>query len=294
MFQAVLHSKVRTNFVAPQLGGDLRSFYRQTEDFLTAAVFSRLAYLPAQFLWSVLRGATASSCLPLPDDAGDLLDCEFWPRWKFRSGQAEFIKEPDVLLRFERLALLVEAKGSDEHSQNPNQWAAEIAAYHGSDQNSGSEPVYLLAIGGLGEEPSPSGLLALQTEAQHLLARDYDCAGKEARIVACSWRRLLVSVRQSTSLIDARADAAPAFILRDLLEILRFHGFRYTRWLGDLSLFPVSPLRDIAKSSADVLSRWGQPDRSGTSLFFSLGRYPIRAEAISALGRMQNDHSTRS
>ncbi len=48
MFQAILHGKVRDNLANADLNSDWRSLYRQTEDFLTAAVFCHLTFLPAR------------------------------------------------------------------------------------------------------------------------------------------------------------------------------------------------------------------------------------------------------
>jgi hypothetical protein len=82
MFHAIVHGKVRNNLAGIELGAEWRSLYRQTEDFLTAAVFGRLAYLPSHTLWSIIRHAagTVAPSHNLPQDAGRLLTREFWPR----------------------------------------------------------------------------------------------------------------------------------------------------------------------------------------------------------------------
>jgi len=115
-----------------ELGREWRFFYRQTEDFLTAAVFGRLTYLPSHTLWSILRHAaiTVASFHPLPQDVGWLVTREFWPRWELDTPtQKTTRKEPDVFLEFERLHLLVEAERGDFLTQDAEQWAAELAAF---------------------------------------------------------------------------------------------------------------------------------------------------------------------
>jgi hypothetical protein len=153
MFQAIFHGKVRDNPAGVELGREWRSFYRQTEDFLTAAVFGRLTYLPSHTLWSILRHAaiTVASSHPLPQDVGWLVTREFWPRWELdMPTQKTMRKEPDVFLGFERLHLLVEAKRGDFLTQDAEQWAADLAAFLQQEESDHAIPVWLLAIGGIG------------------------------------------------------------------------------------------------------------------------------------------------
>src|ERR1700730_8982202 len=147
MFQAILHGKVRNNFAGADLKSDWRGLYRQTEDFLTAAVFCRLTYLPPDVLWSIIRSA-ATIALPhgLPERVGGLLGREFWPRWGLtESEENKQIKEPDVFLPFERLNLVVEAKLGDGNQQKPDQWAEEIAACVEREDFDRAIPVWLFA-----------------------------------------------------------------------------------------------------------------------------------------------------
>lgn len=230
MFQAILHGKVRDNFADTNANLDWRSRYRQTEDFLTAAVFCRLTYLSPDVLWAIVRSA-ANITLPfrLPEKVGALSERQFWPRWSLtQTDDSKQIKEPDVFLLFEKLALLVEAKRDDGFGQYPDQWAAEIAAYMEREGFDDSIPIWLLAIGGLGDEPVEITIRDMRELAEHVLHEQYK-HDVPLRLCACSWRQLLAA------LIDwTKENEAGSYVLADLTEVLDFHGFRHCHWLAEL------------------------------------------------------------
>ena len=263
MFQAIFHGKVRDNLIGVQLGAEWRSFYRQTEDFLTAAVFSRLAYLPSHTLWSILRHA-AVTVLPFdtfPQDVGRLVTREFWPRWELDASQQHATwKEPDVFLCFERLHLLVEAKLGDFSRQYPEQWAAELAAFQRQEESGHDIPVWLLAIGGMGEVPMPSAIAIMQQEAGRLLDHVFHSPNIQVRLMACSWRSLLVALIEERRHTDVQGGGL-SFIMADLMEILEFHGVRNTHWLQDLLQPDIMRLRTIDHGSFEKVATRAWPRR---------------------------------
>jgi hypothetical protein len=233
MFQAILHGKVRDNRANTDLNSDWRSLY-QSEDFLTAAVFCRLTYLPPDVLWLIIRSAaTVAPPIGLPERVGGLAVRKFWPRWSLTvSEENKQIKEPDVFLLFERLVLLVEAKVDDAHRQHPEQWAAEVAAYVQRDGFDEAVPVWLFAIGGMGDEVTEAAALKMSGEAGSILHEKYSHHDVPVLLAACSWRQFLAAlIALRTRNHHATSEA---YIIDDLIEILRFHGFRHSQWLAEL------------------------------------------------------------
>jgi hypothetical protein len=264
MFQAIVHGKVRDNLAGVKLGAEWRSVYRHTEDFLTAAVFARLTYLPSHTLWSILRHAavTVPPSHPLPHDVGRLVTREFWPRWELDTPQQDTTwKEPDVFLGFERLHLLVEAKLGDFPSQYAEQWAAEHAAFLQRDETAHAIPVWLLAIGGMGEIPTSSLTASMQQEAERLLHDVFHYPNTSVRLAACSWRSLLGALVEERRQADPQSGIGLDFIMADLMQILDFHGIRDTHWLGDLLRSEVKSLRTIGEGSLEKLGAWALSTR---------------------------------
>lgn len=114
------------------------------EDLLTAAVFSRIAYLSEERIRQILEALPGLSDL-LPPDLGRLEEVTFWPRLRGPDGRSV---EPDVLLLFTQAAFLVEAKRYDGvQQQNLEQLTGQQnAAAH--ELELGERPLIQLAIGG--------------------------------------------------------------------------------------------------------------------------------------------------
>ena len=303
MFQAVLYGKVRNNFGSVGVGSEWRSLYRQTEDFLTAAVFCRLTYLPSKTLWSIIRHA-ARLTMPsnsLPKDAGQLRIREFWPRWELAaSGEVIGSKEPDVFLGFELLHLLVEAKLGDDHlQQNPSQWAAEIAAYLQSQEGDHSVPFWLLAIGGMGREPMVGAAMPQWQQTEHLLRNMYRYPNVSVLLATCSWQHLLMALVEEMKQMDTQSDSTLAYIISDLIEILRFHGIRYTHWLPELLRPNVLALRTASEGSLAILGVWARRTKTmalavRSPWFIAPGLRGLCEQSILTFGRICYAHTPRN
>ena len=299
MFHAIVHGKVRNNLAGVELGAEWRSLYRQTEDFLTAAVFGRLAYLPSPTLWSIIRHAavTIAPSNNLPQDVGRLLTREFWPRWELDAPRQDTAwKEPDVFLGFERLHLLVEAKLGDFLTQNAEQWATELAAFLQRDETDHAIPMWLLAIGGMGEAPTQPVIASMQQEAERLLHNVFPDI--PVRLAACSWRSLLVALIEERGHIDSQTGIGLDFIIADLMDILAFHGIRYTHWLQDLLQPKIMKLRTIDQGSLEKLAMWAWPSRAAVlaehaSWFSAPDLRGIREESMMTIGEIIDGQSHR-
>jgi hypothetical protein len=301
MFQAIFHGKVRDNLAGVELGTEWRSFYRHTEDFLTAAVFARLTYLPSHTLWSILRHAaiTVSPSHTLPHDVGRLVTRQFWPRCELDTPQQDTTwKEPDVFLGFERLHLLVEAKLGDFPSQYAEQWAAEHAAFLQRDETDYAIPMWLLAIGGMGEIPTPSVITSMQQEAERLLQDVFHYPDTPVRLAACSWRGLLGALIGERRHVDPQSGIGLDFIVADLMQILEFHGIRDTHWLRDLFRSEFKSLRTIGDGSLEKLGAWAWPSRPAVlaehaSWLSELDLRGIREESMVIMGEIVDGQPNR-
>jgi hypothetical protein len=177
---------------------------------------------------------------------------EFWPSWKLalkdETGQR---KEPDVVLEFEYLTLVVEAKRYDDLSQYAEQWAAEVAACH-QREDAPDGPVWLLAIGGVGDAPSAKSLSRVYAQALALFREQYRYGDTPLRVMACSWATLLAGLARHKENVEHDAGPGLGFVLRDVEEILRYHGFRNTKWMADL--VHTTSVRPIGISSLMTLT----------------------------------------
>jgi len=145
MLHAILHGKAAKVSVQ---GVDTRwrDLFREREDLLTAAFFGRLAYLSSP-VRRLVMGVLLDS--ELAEDIGDLESVEFWPRFDLEDG-GNFV-EPDVLLQFSRLFVVVEVKPPKGGAQDVAQWRRELNAVrveYGSARRSSEAPrLHLLALG---------------------------------------------------------------------------------------------------------------------------------------------------
>ena len=85
MLSAILHGKARCLATPVELGQPWRHVFRGSEDFLTAAVFERLAYMDDAVLWRLLQRAVRPDLLP-PRTIATLECFDFWPRWPLSFG----------------------------------------------------------------------------------------------------------------------------------------------------------------------------------------------------------------
>jgi hypothetical protein len=206
-------------------------------------------------------------------------------------------KQPEVFLEFERLHLLVEAKLTDAfNQQSPGQWAGELAAYLQREKNDYSMPVWLLAIGGVGEAPTRTMMAPMQQEAERLLLDAYP--NMPVRLATCSWRRLLVALIEEGKYVDPRAGMGLDFIITDLIGVLGFHGIRHTFWLRDLLRPEVQGLRLINDRAATTLVAWTRLCQTvvlteRASWFVAPDLLGIRAQSILTWGKIIDGYKRR-
>ena len=119
------------------------------EDFKTYSTLGVLQYLPAQFFWSLLRGAVIDN-QKLPYISGEITEIDFWPKW-YKIHNIKVVPnttyiEPDVFIRFENFDCIVEVEKTDSSGQQADQWESQTQAYR-NEFPEGRELIYI-ALGG--------------------------------------------------------------------------------------------------------------------------------------------------
>jgi hypothetical protein len=274
MFKALKFGKLRREGLEELSWADI---FKPNEDFQTAAVFSRLLYMPPEAL----------SALLLRDDAdvrlGEVAEAAFWPTWRVRPMDAEARNvEPDLYIQSEGLDVIVEAKRYDDPvCQGLEQWAREWAAWHQSDDFDHQKPVLLLAIGGLGTtlDTTKANAKSTRDAANNYLLSKFPGV-PVIQVAGVSWRELYIR------LTEVPGDGVQAQLLRDIREILSYFGHRTYEHLIDLA----RRVTDSKNSGIDLRSRvvleaWeiapGAPDWLGVSRLF----HPISTSSIEMFQR---------
>lgn len=236
MFKAVKFGKLRRDGLEELKWADI---FQPNEDFLTAAVFSRLLYMPSEVLSRILLR-------DVDVRLGAITESAFWPKWTVQSTSAEARNvEPDLYIQSEGLDLIVEAKRYDDPvCQEPDQWAREWAAWHQSDYFDPQKAVLLLAIGGLGtSEASNAKAKSLIDAANNYLVTKFPRL-PEIQAAGVSWQELY------RRLTEIPGDLVQAELLRDLKEILSYFGHRTCEHLADLARI----MRDSNSNGIDLRS----------------------------------------
>ena len=119
------------------------------EDFKTYATVGILQYLPVDLFWGIIRSSTVDSH-NLPDNSGEIIQMEFWPRWYNLKNidcvnNSKYI-EPDIFIKFEMFDCIIEVKKSDYQGQYQAQWLSQSQAYF-NEYGPDKKLVYI-ALGG--------------------------------------------------------------------------------------------------------------------------------------------------
>ena len=240
MFKAVIKNKsaglnrdIENESAGKRVGIEVSSV---REDVLTAAVFSRLSYLPAPIFWHLL--CDLFHVLPRRQLA-ELKAIEFWPSWDHPSKDRMRV-EPDVFLQFnigdptQTVDLLIEMKRYEDWSQYAGQHIDQITSYfHDEDGQSVNieargEQLYFLALGGLGKNPK-SNMEQLKPESLSVLKNDPKINLEDKHIGGASWTMLSSAVQKRLM----GSGSHEWRILSDIFEILTYAGFRKRTYFSD-------------------------------------------------------------
>ncbi len=242
MLQAILHGKIGTLFEKDIEGESFKEQFRSLEDFLTAAVFERLRYLPADIFWKVLCEASIPSG-SLPPTAGDFRESEFWPTWDLPQTISDRKRcIPDVFLSFEKMDIAVEAKRYDGVlSQVAEQLALEWLGYN--EQIQGRQ-IWLMMVSGLGEVTDDC-VVGFRKEIEEKL-RNFGKEGVRIQLVGTSWQLIAKALKAVVS--AEQIGAHSLIVIKDILEAFQLYDVqsRQPTWLESLGgeAIPFCSIRD--------------------------------------------------
>lgn len=204
--------------------------FRGSEDLVTATLFERLSYLPAETAWQLL--ATAANGQLHPYRMVELKTLEFWPMWETED-RARGV-EPDIFIDIalgdpaRRTQVIVEAKhgGAQYAGQLKNEvmaWSKAVA----DGELEMPDDLIVMAVGGIA---SASRKLQLEHDFAAATAELEDVPN--LAMVTLDWSDLARAV----SLYLPR-NPHEGRILKDMERALGLYGYRYmvaTRHLEEL------------------------------------------------------------
>lgn len=217
MLQAVLRGKAG-RVVQDGEATSWKELFRQREDLLTAAFFGRLTYLSG----SCCR-ALVGSLFSMDVGESPLRAIDFWPRLDADTLGRSHV-EPDVLIFFDKVAVMVEVKPPLGAMQSREQWAAEIAAFsqakRAGEIPEGIESLHFVALG--------RNSAKWQTWCDSLVHASQDLP---LRIACLEWQQ--VSDQVHSVLNDAQG--TDASVLEDISQALSLFGIHSRQPQGDIS-----------------------------------------------------------
>jgi hypothetical protein len=247
MLKALLHRKLgRVAFGAADEGdgdaeGTTPDGLTGLEDPLTSTVFERLAYLPPDVAWDILRRASeplgGGPAMPGVPPEGTP-SWSFWPGLRPGAQAHNTVRvEPDVLVTWGDTRLLIEAK--HRCFQDPGQWIEQIRALRGAPAHAGKQ-TWLLAVGGI-----------VKQEAQAHLARVHrELAGEVPGLLTIRWECL----REVLYSLDGPAlPSGPSAVVRDMAAALEEWGYRRKTWFSSL---PAVAARLRGEEALSALQSW--------------------------------------
>jgi hypothetical protein len=117
-----------------------REIFRKREDLLTSMFWSRISYLSEDKLNRFMAQVLSEDRF----DYGPLKEVDFWARYNYSTRKKQRKVEPDLVLEFRDIDILIEVKPPFGKGQSKEQWTQEVEAY----LQSGSEnKLMFLAMG---------------------------------------------------------------------------------------------------------------------------------------------------
>lgn len=245
MLKAILHGKAGRLYESSH--GERvswRKLFQLREDLLTAAIFSRWAYLSSKTQNILMRqwfGVNADCEF----DFSTLVDIHFWPQYDLSEVDGRSFVEPDVLIQFDDFDVLIEVKPPLGGDQYLEQWRSEIAGYFNSNENEG-KPLLFLAVGRLDKVPEIWREAIMKVDD-----------GREPVIInAIKWKSVAESIFY---LIDGGGlSMQDNRVLADMLTALELYGVR-----GHDYKWKDFSANVLPKISLDQIARFAAPEFDG-------------------------------
>ena len=216
MLHAILHGKARRISMENQTSVRWKTLFNQYEDLLTAAFWGRVAYFSPDILNRFI-----SLLLPIKEPTGEYETLTFWPTFDLNGNDVE----PDVLIQFEELDILIEVKPPAGGNQYYDQWKREIDGYR---QLNRDKMLIFLALGNNHREQA-AWCESLQTE--------------KTRVICAEWKE----VRDRLLALMSFADNKDKRIINDCLSALSLYGIKSALplWPDLKKLIELKPLPSL-------------------------------------------------
>ena len=221
MFQAVLFRKLDESLFAKQ----------EFEDILTSDVFGAFKYLPADYLhaWIAKLRDRHPILKPALKLVSGVPDVEFWPQLH-AAKEAGHICEPDVILWWKQLALVIEAKRASNFQVEQLQVERE-STQHAAMARGLATHVIVVAVG----RNRPVWWLGQRQATKHWLA--FSTWGTLADVFLAT-----LGVRRAAGgLIEETALVRDLLARLDMRDIQPFRGFRSLANAGPPLSWPSLP-----------------------------------------------------
>lgn len=196
-------------------GLDTRAIRRAlagSEDALTSSVLGRVSYLPAALQWGLLSEcAQPISDAPWPGQPEGAPAWEFWPSYPPAPGDPGKRVEPDVVIAWGGLTVIIEVKHHGR--QHSGQWRRQLRAIL-SHNGLRPERVLFIALGG--SRPADVPQQRATIDADPMLAG--------VRLYRMGWRCLNDALQQQRT----QAVGGQAALLSDAIGALSGTGYHAT------------------------------------------------------------------
>lgn len=147
MLMAILNNKAGRIENAQGDAVSWREIFKSYEDLLTSTFFERFSYLDQMSQITILAKCfDIKDKLSLSTALGELEKIEYWPRFSLINDQQSLV-EPDVILCYKKVNILIEVKPPSGGEQYFEQWSREVKGLLNSHFK--DKPLYFLALGGV-------------------------------------------------------------------------------------------------------------------------------------------------
>ncbi len=231
MISAIKHNKVKMDST------------QYCEDSKTSSVFDALLLLDDQTVYEVLI-ASLHSRFKLDHEPSALLNAYFWPKYSAKDIPVNnhYFVEPDIVLEFESLTIIIEAKIGENGGQSKHQWINEFVTYI-RENHPNASPVIMLALGGNWDLDS--------TETLH--SREFlpDIPNRTCIVYPVSWFSLFLEVCKLQT--QTRQEGR---IKKYIIDAFKIFNIKNLAWLGTIPLCDsakISKALDILQIPSDII-----------------------------------------
>ncbi len=234
MLQALLHGKAGRIEHNGETSVSWRNLFKTREDLITAAIFGRFAYLSSAVQNHLLTNWYGRAAEQLPHGFTGFEAIEFWPRFQLNNEGHKREVEPDIVMRFKHVNLIIEVKPPAGGKQYLEQWRNQIEAFIQSDDKANLS-LYYLAIGRIESDDIKRWGNQLKTTF----------AGQLSAVAGLEWQLVtnaIIDLQHADAQLPNEQDRR---VLTDMVAALHLYGlktshFKWSALTCDYSSVPLT------------------------------------------------------